>query len=121
MFLTVQSHGILYVTSDGDRDWPPDVVYVNHPFLATFISDSIFCTSIYPLKMASSELLKSDRQKYTSTLPKTAIRSDFKGPPSSKSVPIGGHDFAKLVYIANARQWLLAVSVIHPLVIIGCQ
>ena len=71
--------------------------------------------------MASSDLFVSNTQKYTSTLPKTASRSDFEGPLSSKYVLIGGQDFVKLGYTANARPWLLAVSVIHPLVIIGCQ
>ena len=66
MFPTAKSHEILYVTLDRDREWPLDEFHENHPFLATFTSDSIFCTSFYPLKMASSELFKSDRQKYTS-------------------------------------------------------
>ena len=91
------------MTSDGDSEWPPDLIYVKYPFLTTFASESIFCTLFYLLKMASSKLFKSGSPKYTSNLPKTAIRSDFEGPPSSKYVPIGGHDFANLVNNANTH------------------
>ena len=91
------------MTSDGDSEWPPDVIYVNHPFLTAFASESIFCTLFYLLKMASSKLFKSDSPKYTSTLPKTAIRSDFESPPSSKFVLTEGLDFANLGYNENTR------------------
>ena len=121
VFLTAKNDEILHVTSHGDSEGPPDLIYVKYPFLVIFISDSIICTLVYLLKMGSSEHIKSHSPLYTSTLPKTAIRSDFVCPQTSEYVPIRRLDFADLVYFINRRWRLLAVSVTQFLVLNGCR
>ena len=121
VFLTSKKHEISHVTSYGDSEGPPNLIYVKYPFLVIFISDSIFCTLVYLPKMGSSELIKSHSPFYVSTLPKTAICSDFVCPQSSEFVPIGGLDFANLVYIITRRWRLLAVSVTQFMVLIGSR
>ena len=69
----------------------------------------------------SSEQIKSGSPLYTSTLPKTAIRSDFVCPQSSEDIPIGGLHFANLFYIVNKQWRVLAMSVTQFLVLIGCR
>ena len=44
MFLTAKRHEILYVISHRGSEGPPDLIYENYPFLATFTFDSIWFT-----------------------------------------------------------------------------
>ena len=74
---------------------------------------------VYLPKKGSSEQIKLGSPLYTSTLPQTAIRSDFVCPQSSEFAPMGGHDFADLAHVLIRRWRLLAVSVTQFLVFIG--